>query len=60
MLSRALGILGFLALLGTIPPLWFALRALGGREYVTATLSLLAVLLLGQMGLELLALYRKE
>ncbi len=52
--------LGILALLGTIPPLWFALRALGGREYVTAALSLLAVFLLGQMGLELLALYRKE
>ncbi len=52
--------LGHLAVLGTVPLLWAALRALGGRDYVSGALLVFAAAAVGHLGLELLALGRRE
>ncbi len=47
---------GLLALVGTAPLLWFALRALGERDYVGGALLVFAAAAIGHLGLELVAL----
>lgn len=48
--------LGLGALVGTAPLLWFALRALGERDYVGGALLVFAAAAIGHLGLELVAL----
>lgn len=48
--------LGLGALVGTMPLLWFALRALGERDYVGGALLVFAAAAIGHLGLELVAL----
>ena len=47
---------GTLCLVGTLPLLWGALRALAERDYVSGTLGVVAVAAVGHLGLELVAL----
>lgn len=47
---------GLIALAGTAPVLWFALRALGERDYVGGALLVFAAAAVGHLGLELVAL----
>ncbi len=48
--------LGLGALVSTAPLLWFALRALGERDYVGGALLVFAAAAIGHLGLELVAL----
>lgn len=47
---------GLVALVGTAPLLWFALRALGERDYVGGALLVFGAAAIGHLGLELVAL----
>lgn len=47
---------GLAALVGTVPLLWFALRALGERDYVGGALLVFGAAAIGHLGLELIAL----
>lgn len=51
-----LRISGLVALAATAPLMWFALRALGERDYVGGALLVFAAAAIGHLGLELLAL----
>lgn len=55
-MDTTLRALGIGALLGTAPLLWFALRALGERDYVGGALLVFAGAAIGHLGLELVAL----
>lgn len=51
--------LGLAALVGTMPLLWLALRALAERDYVSGALLVFATAAIGHLGLELVALAEK-
>lgn len=51
--------LGLAALIGTAPLMWFALAALGERDYVAGALLVFASAAIGHLGLELVALARR-
>ena len=55
-MDRTLRTLGIGALVSTAPLLWFALRALGERDYVGGALLVFAAAAIGHLGLELVAL----
>lgn len=51
-----LRLLGVAGLLGTVPMMLLALRALAGRDYVGGALVVFAAAAVGHLGLELVAL----
>lgn len=57
-MNRWLAPLGTFFVLGNIPLLWLALRALGERDYAAGGILVFAAAATGHLGLELLALGR--
>ena len=51
---------GLLALMASAPVLWYALQALAGRDYVGGALLIFASAAVGHLGLELVALARRD
>jgi hypothetical protein len=59
LVNRWYSTLGLLFVLGNLPLLWAALRALSERDYAAGGLLVFAAASTGHLGLELLALGRR-
>ncbi len=58
--ARWLELLGLAIVLGAVPLLWTALRALASRDWVGGGLVVIAAAAAGHLGLELIAIARLE